>query len=247
MNGKEIRLHRISQNGRFLSVPLDHGVTNSELDKLIDFQEIVLSATKNGATSIIVHKGMVRNIPTLNHSGLIIHLSASTEMYNEVNKTIVCSVPEAIAYGADAVSVHVNIGNSFEQSMLKSFSAVAGECARFEIPLLAMIYVRNDRNEDIHNKNNLSHAVRIATELGADIIKIPLLNNYDDLAQIIKSSSLPIVFAGGKRCETDTQVIEKARHIMRIGAAGISFGRNIFESNNPSRLISELRDVVLYS
>ena len=245
MTGKEIRIQRISKNGKFLSVPLDHGLTNGELYNLSNFQALSSSVISNGATAIIVHKGMVRNIPFLQNTGLIIHLSASTELYNEVNKTIVCSVPEAIAFGADAVSVHVNIGNDFEQNMIKSFSLIAEQCERFSIPLLAMMYVRNNKNEDIQNKKTLSHAVRIATELGADIIKIPFVDNIDSLSTIINNTSLPIIFAGGKRCDKDSQVLEKAKLAMEIGAAGISFGRNIFESPDPSKTLIELRKIVL--
>ena len=75
-------------------------------------------------------------------------------------------------YGADAVSIHVNIGNSYEQAMLRDFSKISNQCKDFGVPLLAMMYFRNNENTTSYDEKSLIHSVRVAVELGADIVKM---------------------------------------------------------------------------
>ena len=146
MDAKKIRFNRITVGGKMLCIPLDHGYTNGSFANLHRFTDFVSEIVEGGASSIIVHKGMVKYLPNLKQVGLIIHLSGSTKLHNEVHKKIVCSVLEAIQYGADAVSVHVNLGNNFEQKMLKDLAKISLECQKYGMPLLAMMYVRDNNN-----------------------------------------------------------------------------------------------------
>jgi len=77
-----------------------------------------------------------------------------------------------LKYGADAVSIHVNIGNSYEQAMLRDFSKISNQCKDFGVPLLAMMYFRNNENTTSYDEKSLIHSVRVAVELGADIVKM---------------------------------------------------------------------------
>jgi len=81
--------------------------------------------------------------------GLIVHCSASTSISADPNaKTLVCSVEEAIQRGADAVSIHVNLGADSEQEMLGDFAVISQSCNDYNIPLLAMMYVRGHDVKD---------------------------------------------------------------------------------------------------
>ena len=130
MIGKMIRLERIlnRETGRTVIVPMDHGVTVGPIDGLIDMKTTVNSVAMGGANAIVIHKGLV----TSGHRrrgrdvGLIVHLSASTSLSPFPNaKTLVCTVEEAIKLGADAVSIHLNIGDGTEREMLADFGQVA--------------------------------------------------------------------------------------------------------------------------
>ena len=115
MIGKEIRLERIinRDSGKTVIVPMDHGVTVGPIKGLINMAETVNKIAEGGANAVVLHKGIV----TSGHRGkgkdigLIIHRSASTTLAPDPNNKIsICTVEEAIKLGADAVSVHVNIG-----------------------------------------------------------------------------------------------------------------------------------------
>ena len=129
MVGKQIRMERIMNRdtGRTVIVPMDHGVTVGPIEGLIDMKTTVNSVATGGANAIIIHKGLV----TSGHRrrgkdvGLIIHLSASTALSPNPNaKTLVCTVEEAIKLGADALSIHVNVGNGSDQEMLSDLGLV---------------------------------------------------------------------------------------------------------------------------
>lgn len=89
MDAKRIRYNRITIGEKMLCIPLDHGYTNGPFDNLGNFVRLVSDIVEGGASSIIVHKGMVKYLPNLKNTGLIIHLSGSTEFNKEADKRIV--------------------------------------------------------------------------------------------------------------------------------------------------------------
>lgn len=140
MFSKEKRIKKLLHKGKMLCVPLDHGVTNADISHLSNFKQTANDIIHGGASSIIIHKGLVRFLPADFNAGLIVHLSASTESIRPVQKIIVCEVEEAIRLGADAVSVHVNLHNDFEKQMIQDFAKISKECNDNNLPLLAMMW-----------------------------------------------------------------------------------------------------------
>lgn len=246
MNGKELRLKRLTRNGRMLCVPLDHGITISDIGHLEEFKDIVSTIVDAGASAIVVHKGMVRFLPELKGTGLIVHLSASTSEIIPVHKVLVCDVEEALSLGADAVSVHVNLGNKYEKQMLQDLSKVSKDCEKFGVPLFAMMYIRDDENNDISNPTAEKHSVRIAAELGADIVKVGANWDPNQLKNVADSALVPIVVAGGELLDLKT-FIESTKKIIKTGVLGVSFGRNVFMSETPLNTMKQLAQVVYNS
>jgi DhnA family fructose-bisphosphate aldolase class Ia len=54
---------------------------------------------------------------------------------------LVKTVEEAIKFGADAVSVHVNVGAQNESEMLATLGQISERCDYWGMPLLAMMYL----------------------------------------------------------------------------------------------------------
>ena len=129
MVGKEIRLERIMNRNthRTIIIPMDHGITLGPIPGLTDMPTTIDRIVNGGANAIILHKGLVK----AGHRGggkdvgLIVHLSASTAISPDPSaKVFVCCVEEAIKLGADAVSVHINIGAEDERSMLRDLGLI---------------------------------------------------------------------------------------------------------------------------
>ena len=115
--GKKIRMERIlnRNTGKTVIVPMDHGMTVGPIPGIIDMKDAIDRVTLGGANAVVEHKGLVGRGHRQRGQdiGLIIHLSASTQLSPNPNaKTLICTVEEASKLGADGVSIHVNLGNA---------------------------------------------------------------------------------------------------------------------------------------
>ena len=243
--GKTRRLRRIIRNdSRTLIIAMDHGVTVGPVRGLEDMQETVRKVVNGGADAVLFHKGIAKHVDTMG-SGLIVHVSASTKLGSKPNlKVDVCNVQEAIALGADAVSAHINIGSEEEHVMLRSLGTLSRECDSFGLPLLAMMYPRGPNIKNDHELEIVAHAARIGAELGADIVKTVYTGDVNSFRHVVKSCPVPVVVAGGAQAESDKEVFELAEESMKAGAAGLSFGRNVFQHSNPTAMAEALSGIV---
>src|SRR6266699_6442730 len=127
---------------------MDHGVSSGPLAGLEDIPKAVANVAKGGATAVVLHKGSVRFAKDYfdEKLALILHLSASTSLSPRADRKVaVTRVDEAISYGADAVSVHVNLGGEGDDRMIEDLGATAAACDRLGLPLLAMMYPRGPK------------------------------------------------------------------------------------------------------
>ncbi|KUG20654.1 2-amino-3,7-dideoxy-d-threo-hept-6-ulosonate synthase [hydrocarbon metagenome] len=246
--GKEIRLERIMDRntGRSVIIPMDHGFTLGQIEGLLDMTKIISEVSEGGANAIVLHKGMVKTGHRKHGRdiGLIIHLSASTSLNPDPNdKVLVCSVEEAVALGADGVSIHINLGAPNESRMIESAGQVVRDCNRWGMPLLVMIYPRG-RGIDPASPAAIGHCVRVAEELGADLIKTNYTGDPISFAKIVQSCSVPVLIAGGEK-GGDLETLSTVRSaVIDAGSAGVCVGRNAFQREDPCSFIQALYRVV---
>ncbi len=243
--GKTRRLKRLFQkDNRTVIVPMDHGVTVGPIAGITNMQSITDQLVKGKVDAILVHKGIARRID-IDGAGLIVMLSGMSNLSPNVNaKVQVCSVQEALRLGADAVSVHVNIGAQDEDKMLANLGKVSEECDVFGIPLLAMMYPRGPKIQSEHALEVVAHAARIGAELGADIIKTNYTGSIDSFKQVTESCPAPVVIAGGPKCKSPQEVLQTTFDALQAGAAGLSIGRNVFQAENPTAITKALSAIV---
>jgi class I fructose-bisphosphate aldolase len=247
--GKRIRIERIQNrnNGRTVIVPMDHGISVGPIDGLEDMKDAIQKVTEGGANAIVEHKGLVGE----GHRGkgkdigLIIHLSASTSLSPYPNvKTLVCTVEEAIKLGADAVSIHVNLGDDQEKEMLNDFGRVSNEARIWGIPLLAMIYPRGEKIKDEFDVNVIKHAARVGHEMGADIVKVSYTGSVETFKEVVSGCLVPVVIAGGPKMDSDREILEMVKGSIDAGGAGVSIGRNVFQHKDPTRMVRAISAIV---
>jgi fructose-bisphosphate aldolase/2-amino-3,7-dideoxy-D-threo-hept-6-ulosonate synthase len=232
------------QDNRTIIVPMDHGVTIGPIQGIINMQQTINQLVKGGVDAVLVHKGIVKTVDTIN-TGLIVMLNGMSNLNpNMNNKVQVCSVQEAIRVGADAVSVHVNIGTQDEDKMLATLGKTAEECDKFGIPLLAMMYPRGPKITNEHALEAVVHAARIGAELGADIIKTNYTGTIESFKQVTESCPVPVLIAGGPKCKTTKQLLQTTSDALKAGTAGLAMGRNIFQYDNQALIIKALSAMV---
>jgi len=239
--GKKRRLKRIfREDGRTVVVPMDHGVSIGPVKGITNMQEIINQLLKGGVDAVVVQKGIAKRVDAGN-AGLIVHLSA-TSILSPVssNKVQVCTVAEAIRLGADAVSVHINVGAQDEDKMLALLGRVADECDVYGMPLLAMMYPRGPKIQNEHAADVVAHAARIGAELGADIVKTNYTGDIETFKAVVESCPAPVIIAGGPKCKTAQEILQTACESIQAGSAGLSIGRNVFQHENPTLMVKAL-------
>ncbi|MEU5769040.1 2-amino-3,7-dideoxy-D-threo-hept-6-ulosonate synthase [Streptomyces asoensis] len=240
-NGKERRVRRIvhSASGTTFLVPLDHSLADGPVASAAGFAGLVESMAANEVDGIIVHKGRVRFLPAdaLGRLALIVHLNGSTQHAPDVDaKILVGAVEEAVALGADGVSVHINLGSSTEAAQLTDLGTVAAGCARWGLPLLAMVYPRGPRISDPADPVLLAHAANVAADLGADIVKLPYTGSPLTMREVVEASPIPVVTAGGGVLEDSGKFLDVIDSTMESGVLGVAVGRNVFQAPDPGAL-----------
>ncbi|MHA1733353.1 MAG: 2-amino-3,7-dideoxy-D-threo-hept-6-ulosonate synthase [Promethearchaeota archaeon] len=251
--GKAIRLERIfnRKSGRTIVIPMDHGLTVGVIPGLEDLAAIVDKVARGGASAVLEHAGMAqaghrgsRGIkgPDV---GLIVHLSGSTILSRDPNhKVLVCSVTDALKMGADAVSVHVNIGADDEPEMLESIGFVSSECREWGMPLLAMMYPRGDKIKDENAPEVVNVAARAGAELGADIVKTNYTGDIDTFKEIVRGIPVPVIIAGGPKMDTTKDVLQMIYESVQAGGSGVAMGRNVFQARDPEVMVRCIAKVV---
>lgn len=249
MIGKRIRLERIIDRNsrRTVIVPMDHGVTVGPIEGLTDMREAIGKVVTGGANAILMHKGIVRagHRGAGKDVGLIIHLSAGTSLNVDPNaKELVCTVEEALKLGADAVSVHINLGADTESEMLAQLGYVSERCMEWQMPLVAMMYTRGSKIKNEYDVKLVKHAARVGAELGADIVKVPYTGTVESFAEVVEGCPAMVVIAGGPKMDSDEDIFRMVDGALAAGAAGLSIGRNAFQHANPTRMIEALSKMV---
>jgi DhnA family fructose-bisphosphate aldolase class Ia len=86
--------------------------------------------------------------------------------------------------------------------------------------------------------------VRQAVELGADVIKADPTDDLADYVRVVEAASgKPVLVRGGGRA-SDEEVLRRAEEVIRLGAAGIVYGRNVIQHTDPAAMTRALMAVV---
>jgi len=120
----------------------------------------------------------------------------------------------------------------------------ADQCDQWQVPLIAMMYARGENVKDPLDPLNVAMVARIGAELGADIVKCNYTGSPDTFKDIIRGCPVPIVIAGGAKADDDRAVLEMVEGAMKSGCIGLTFGRNVFQHENPTLMTRALSAIV---
>jgi DhnA family fructose-bisphosphate aldolase class Ia len=257
--GKQKRLNRIlGENGKAFIVPVDDLLICGSDFQLSQYKEKVPCLEIPEINAVLGFPGIFNQFyNSLKQKPWIINLTTSTIRSQHTNKRLSLTLEYAISLGCDAVAVHVNMTSPTEGEMLQNLAYISCECQKFGIPLLAIIYARKPgddgkddnylllrKNENEKYTNLVSHACRVAVELGADIIKTNFTGSAESFRRVIYAAGdVPVVIAGGEQVE-ETIALENVRQAMQAGASGICFGRNFFYREDVKAFSQKVRVIL---
>lgn len=252
------RIQRLfGKTGRAVVVPVDDLLLAGPTGFLSDPTLIAAEISEGKPDGVLGFSGFFRqHHAAMRESSLIMNLSASTTRSRHTRKVAVASVEEAIRVAADLVAVHINVSSEFEGEMLELLGEVVDTCRPLGIPVMAISYARSEGAHGDENYHQLratapqeyieiaAHAVRVAVELGADVIKTQFKGDSSGVRQLVTAAgNVPVLLAGGPLVELQ-DALRRAVDAMNGGAAGISFGRNVFQRQNCRKMIRALKHIV---
>jgi 3-hydroxy-5-phosphonooxypentane-2,4-dione thiolase len=112
-------------------------------------------------------------------------------------------------------------------------------CEDYGIPVMAVTAV--GREMEKLDARYLGMCCRIAAELGARVVKTYWC---EDFGKVVQGCPVPVVMAGGPKCDTELGVMEFVYDGLQRGAVGINLGRNVWQHPCPVAMMRALRAVV---
>jgi len=248
--GKQVRLNRIFSHpsGRLCSVAVDHfiGYQKGLPEGLVNVPEAIAKLVKARPDAITMLKGMAKSAwaPHAGTTPLIIQSVYFTP--DDAIIETVATPEEALRLGADAMAVAIGVRGPNEGKFLKLLAGAVAQADPLGLPVIAHIYPRDftEVPRIVHDHENILWAVRAGIECGADVIKVPYTGNVDSYREIVATCRVPLVAAGGPRCDTLKDALRMMGQVVESGARGATIGRNIWGAPEPTKALLAFKSVI---
>lgn len=242
----ERRLKRIFQeDGNAFVVACDHGMINGPMEGIMDMEETLRAVVQGGADGIMATYGTVRRYPEIMAAtGLVLRIdgAASLQCPVEGSGDAFYSVDDALRLGAEALCVTTFTWTKWEEHMLKVLAETIRKGHEWGIPVMAeMMPGGFGAAPEFRTTEAISHAARVAAELGADWVKVPFCDRFD---RVVESSYVPVVVLGGPNDPDKRKTLEIVKQSMDQGARGATIGRNIWQSRDTRKMTAAVHSIV---
>jgi fructose-bisphosphate aldolase, class I len=239
----------LASDGKALVVAMDHARTFGAIEGLEDPGSVIDAAIEAGADAVMTTFGVAKHyrerligrVPT------ILRLDGGPSVYREdwlayTEWSLLHSVEDALLLEADGVVVMGFVGIPVELETYRIVAKVAGECMRANLPLMVeALPCPSERIPDPKATDAMASAARLAFEHGADLVK----SYYtEDFRRVTENCPAPVLIAGGPRMETIEETLQVVHDAVGAGAAGVVFGRNIWQSGDTRGTIRALKGII---
>ena len=240
--GMQNRLSRlIKSDGRCMFLPIDHGYFQGPTSKLEKPGQTIQPLIQF-ADGLFVTRGVLRAcVDPHNSPPIILRVSGGTSIIGKdlSHEALTTSIQEAIRLNVAAVGMSIFIGSDYEYDSLVNLGKLVDECESYGIPVMAVTAVGKELEK--RDARYLGLCCRIAAEFGAKVVKTYWCEDFD---KVVYGCPVPIVMAGGPKCETAREVFEFVHDGIQKGAIGVNLGRNIWQHAFPVPLMKALRSII---
>jgi class I fructose-bisphosphate aldolase len=255
--GKKIRLNRVlgGAKPRALVVAFDHALVLGPIPGTEDPLGKIRQFAQANVDALLLNLGLIPQFANSTISGPIPALIARldwTTVWSAVGQngsgalhsSLLARPEEALRHGADAVLTYLIVGTGdaeFEMKEITRNAEVARECERVGIPLIVESLARGKGVQNPGDPKWLNLHTRMAAELGADAVKTDYSGDTASMRSVVEKCTIPILVLGGSRHATDKHALDVVREVAAAGAAGVFFGRNVFQADNISTFLAQAR------
>jgi len=244
-------LSKITKQGKALFLAYDQGLEHGPTDfndENVDPKKVLEIADSGFFTGVILQKGIAEKY-YFGHDykvPLIVKLNGKTNLVKDEDpySPQVCSVAEAISYGASAVGYTIYVGSEFEPQMIKEFGQIEQEAEEAGLPVIAWMYPRGRNIKDEKAPDTIAYAARVGLELGADIVKVRYTGDPKSFRWVVESAGKTKVVVMGGSKEDEKTFLEKTRIVIEQGAIGLAVGRNVWQNENPLLIAKKIAEII---
>jgi putative autoinducer-2 (AI-2) aldolase len=240
--GMKNRLSQLIQaDGHCFFLPIDHGYFQGPTSCLEKPGETIAPLLPY-CDALFVTRGVLRAaVDPAESKPIILRVSGGASVVGKdlANESITTSIEEVIRLNAAAVGISIFVGSDYERESLTNLSDLVNECEDFGIPVMAVTAVGKELEK--RDARYLALCCRIAAELGARVVKTYWCKDFD---KVVCGCPVPVVMAGGPKCETELEVMEFVYDGMQKGSVGINLGRNVWQNPHPVAMIRALRSII---
>jgi DhnA family fructose-bisphosphate aldolase class Ia len=235
-----------------LVVAMDHGRAMGAVEGLENPGRVIDSVIEAAADAIMTSFGVVKRFRErlIGQVPTVLRIDGGPSLYREdwlrnTEWTLLHTVEDARALGVDGVCTMVFIGAPVEAATLEITAEVAGACLQDGLPLMVeALPCPCERIPDTNAADAMASACRIGFEHGADVLKTYATGSAASFRKVTGSCPAPVLIAGGPKMDSDRAVLEVVRGTLDAGGQGVVFGRNIWQSPQPARMIRALRHLI---
>ena len=258
--GKELRMGRLfnKKSKRMVLVTADHGICINPMKELGNMKKIVNDAVEGGADALLLTPGIARTVyQELIGTGvsLILRIDGTATSIGPdlTNDYLICSAEYALSLGADAVATLGIIGVAKEAELSRKIGTTAEECEKLGIPMLTEMLPATILKHQYSNRANrkwptstevVQYSARVASELGADIVKGYYTGDKETFKEVIDYCPVPYVVLSGPASGDPEVFLRFVKEAIECGAGGVSVGRNVWTHKNPKELIKTICKIV---
>ena len=229
--GKQNRWTQITKSdGRCFFLAMDHGYFLGPT-RCLEQPGAMVTPLLPYVDALFVTRGVLRaSIDPRQRTPIILRVSGGTSVIGSdlANESITTSIEEVIRLNAAAVGLSVFVGSDYEHQTLTNLANLINACEPYGIPVMAVTAVGKELEK--RDARYLSLACRIAAELGATAVKTYWC---EDFHKVTETCPVPVVIAGGPKCDTMLEVYDFVHDGIQRGAIGVNLGRNVWQDEHP--------------
>jgi putative autoinducer-2 (AI-2) aldolase len=242
--GIQSRMNRIisPKDSRVVMLAIDHPYFQGPTTGLRNMSKTIKTLLPY-CDCLMTTRGAVRSniaVEDVGSKPIMLRATGGNSVLNEdlSDERLTVTIKEAIRMDAAGLAISVFIGSANQQQTILNLTEMINQADEYGIPVLAVTAVGKNMARDLRY---LAFASRICQDAGARIIKTYYCEDFSKLVEAVSPAA--VVVAGGKHT-SPPEALQMAYDSVQAGAAGVDFGRNIFQDENPLGMIKAIRSVV---
>jgi len=241
--GKANRMSKLfRKDGHCFYLPIDHGYFLGPTSMLEKPAQTIAPITQY-CDALFVTRGVLRSaIDPAYPLPIILRVSGGSSILGDLtDEEVLTSIDEVIRLNAAAVGVSIFIGSEHERQTMSNLAKLVNLCEPYGIPVMAVTALGKELKDKKPEARYLALAARMFAEVGAAVVKTYWCENFE---KVTEGCPVPVVIAGGPKCDTTREVLEFVHDGMQRGAKGINLGRNVWQAPNPPAVARALKAVI---